>query len=71
MALVASPASPGGFRALQARLYQPISGSGEEDGAESDEAQSFERNQASLSTRTPGEKVQTEEEVHNSRSTQW
>lgn len=71
MALIASPAPPGGFGALQARLYQPISGSGEEDGAESDEAQSFERNQAGLSTRIPGENVQTKEEVHNTRSTQW
>lgn len=71
MALIASPAPPGGFRALQARLYQPISGSGEEDGAESVEAQSFERNQARLGTRTPGEHVQTKEEVYNTRSTQW
>lgn len=70
MALIASPAPPGGFRALPARLYQPISGSGKEDGAESLEAQSFERNQARLSTRRPGENVQTEE-VHNTRSTQW
>lgn len=71
MALIASPAPPGGFTAPQARLYQPISGSGEEDGAEGLEAQSFERSQARLSTRTPGENVQTKEKVHNTRSTEW
>lgn len=70
--LIVSPPSPGGFRAFQARFHQPISGSGEEDGAEGDEAQIFERNQARhLSTRTPGEKVQTKEELHKTRSTQW
>lgn len=70
--LIVSPPSPGGFRAFQARLHQPISGSGEEDGAEGDEAPIFERNQARhLGTRTPGEKVQTKEELHNTRSTQW
>lgn len=42
MTLIVSHPLPGGFRALQARLHQPISGSGEEDGAEGDEVQSFE-----------------------------
>lgn len=61
----------GGLGALQARLHQPISGSGEEAGAEDFETESIEGLQSRLGAGLQGGKMQTKEELHNTRSTQW
>lgn len=61
----------GGLGALQARLHQPISGSGEEAGAEDFETESIEGLQSRLGAGPQGGKMQTKEELHNTRSAQW
>lgn len=61
--------TPGGFGALQARLHQPISRSGEEVGAEDYEEEGAAGIQSRPGAGPEGGEMQTKEEVHYTGST--
>lgn len=62
--------APGGFRALQAGLHQPISRSSEEVGAESPNKESTAGLKSGPGARPKGRSRQANEELHHTGSTQ-